>query len=189
MTLHRLLAAGALALAALCPTAHAVVLAADGQWAGFTVDGNLPPYSLVWVDDNAAAVHFTFDVAVGFQARLTVVDAGFSGDRFSVSNHGVVLGSTSVPVAGDPAGAIEFDYDNALADANFSRGTFMLGAGSHDITGLLSQSLATADGPLDATIGAVRLDISPVPEPATLATLLAGLSLLTVWLRRRNPSK
>ena len=188
MRFHRLVATGALALAALCPTAHAVVLAADGQWAGFVVDGNLPPYSLAWVDDNAAVVHFTFEVGVGFQARLTVVDAGFSGDRFSVSNHGVVLGSTSVPVAGDPEGAIEFGYDNALADANFSRSMFMLGAGGHDITGLLSQSLASADGPLNATFGAVRLDISPVPEPATLATLLAGLSLLAVWLRRRNPS-
>lgn len=189
MRFHRLVATGALALAALCPTAHAVVLADDGQWAGFVVDGNLPPNSLAWVDDNAAALHFTFAVAAGFQALLTVVDAGFSGDRFSVSNHAVVLGSTSVPVAGDPDGAIEFDYDNALADTNFSRSTFMLGAGSHDITGLLSLSLANVDGPLDATIGAVRLDISPVPEPATLASLLAGLSLLTVWLRRRNPSK
>jgi hypothetical protein len=38
---------------------------------------------------------------------------------------------------------------------------------------------------LNATVGGLRLAVSPVPEPATGASLLAGLVLLGAVLRRR----
>lgn len=189
MNLRRIVAAGALASVAFLGSAHADTLVADGNWVGFTVDGNQAPYSLSWLDDNALPLHFTFTIAAGFQGRLTVVDTGFSGDRYSVTDHAGLLGQTGAGVDGDVNGAIEFSPDNALANPHFSRGVFTLGAGAHDISGVMSRSLADAYGPLNASIGAVRLEVSAVPEPATLATLLAGLSLLTVVLRRRGNPK
>lgn len=190
MKLRRFAAVGALATLALIGSAHAAALATDGTWAGFAVDGNLPPYSLGWTDDNAVPLSFEFAIAPGFQGTLTVVDLVFSGDRFSVTDNGNLLGLTSLAVDGyDPVNPGGFDANTALAQPAFSRGVFTLGAGSHRITGTLSTSLMVDGQALDATLGAVRLEVSAVPEPATLATLLAGLSLLTVALRRRGNSK
>lgn len=178
------LLAAALVLAALSP-AQAATLPADGSWAGFSVDANLPPYVFGWVDDNGAPLSFSVTIAAGQVGTLTVVDAGFSGDRFQVWDGATLLGSTGLAVNGDPAGAITFDPDAALANADFSRGTFTLGAGTHVITGLMFESTTDAFGPLNATIGGVRLSVSAVPEPATYATLLIGLGLLLGALRRR----
>ena len=179
-------AVGALALAALLGTAQAGVLVADGHWAGFSVDANLPPYSAAWIDDNAAALNFTFTIAAGHQGLLTVVDAGFSGDVFQVTDFGAVLGSTSTPVDGDPNGGITFDFDAALANSDFSRAIFTLGAGAHSISGSATRFLSDASGPLGATSGGVRLEVSSVPEPGSLATLLAGLGLTLVLRRKRQ---
>jgi hypothetical protein len=142
-----------------------------------------------WIDDQGAPLHFEFSIAAGFLGRLTVVDAGFSGDRYTVKDSSLVLGTTGAAVDGDVFGDITFDYDEALANPDFSRRVFTLGAGAHDITGLLSQSLRFDGQPLNASIGALRLEVSAVPEPATPATLLAGLSLLTLMLRRRSHTK
>lgn len=180
------LLAAALALAALSPAAHADTLPADGSWAGFTVDANLPPYAFGWVDDAGAALSFSVTIAAGHVGTLTVVDAGFSGDRFQVWDGAKLLGSTGAAVNGDSAGAITFDYDAALANADFSRGSFTLGAGTHVITGLMFASTTDAFGPLNATIGGVKVAVSAVPEPASAATLLIGLGLLIGALRRRN---
>jgi hypothetical protein len=106
-----------------------------------------------------------------------------------VTDGGLVLGSTGTAVDGDPTGAITFDLNAALANSDFSRATFTLGAGSHSITGTTTRFLSDSNGPLNATIGGVRLEVSAVPEPATLASLLAGLSLLTLVLRRRGNTK
>lgn len=186
MKARHLLALGGLTLAALLSPAQAASLAADGQWAGFNVDANLPPYSSAWIDDNAAPLQFDFTIAAGFEGRLTVVDLVFSGDRFTVIDNGQTLGTTGPAVAGyDPVNPGTFDADLALANANFSRGTFTLSAGSHSITGWLSTSLTVDGSPTNATLGALQLQVSAVPEPATLASLLAGLALLTVVQRRR----
>ncbi|MBT9458065.1 MAG: PEP-CTERM sorting domain-containing protein [Burkholderiaceae bacterium] len=186
MSFFRIAAAG-LTLAAGLSSAQAATLAADGSWAGFNVDGNLPPYALGWIDDEAAALSFSFTIPTGFKGMLTVVDAGFSGDEFRISNGANVLGNTSAAVNGDALGAIEFSFDAALANAHFSRAVFTLDSGAYDISGLLIKSTSLDGvGDLNATFGAVRLEIAPVPEPATLATLLAGLALLTAVLRRRD---
>lgn len=179
------LLAAALALAAALPAQAGTPLPTDGSWAGFTVDANLPPYAFGWVDDNGAPLSFSVSIAASQVGTLTVVDAGFSGDRFNVYDGATLLGSTGAAVNGDTTGAITFDYDAALANSDFSRGTFTLGAGSHVISGLMFQSASDANGPLNATIGGVKLTVSPVPEPATAATLLIGLGLLLGALRRR----
>lgn len=180
------LLAATLALAALLPTAQADTLSTDGSWVGFTVDANLPPYGFGWVDDNGAPLSFSVTIAAGQVGTLTVVDAGFSGDRFHVYDDAALLGSTGQAVNGDATGSITFDYDAALASSDFSRGQFVLGAGSHVISGLMFESTTDAFGPLNATLGGLRLTVSPVPEPATAATLLIGLGLLLGALRRRR---
>jgi len=180
------LLAAALALAALSH-AQAATLPGDGSWAGFNVDANLAPYSFGWQDDDGKPLSFEVTIAAGQVGTLTVVDTGFSGDRFNVYDGAALLGSTGAAVNGDAAGDITFDPDAALANSDFSRGSFTLGAGTHFITGVLFASTAHPDyGPLNATIGSVRLSVSPVPEPATYATLLIGLGLLLGALRRRN---
>lgn len=189
MSIGQSLAAAVLGLAAIS-NLQAASLNADGQWAPFDVD-ELSAISggLEWIDlSSGNALSYSFSIAAGYLGKLTVVDAAFSGDRFRISNGSAVLGETSLPVNSYPD-SIGLDFDAALADSRYSSATFTLGAGSHDISGVLIGS-ALADGMvLNATVGAVRLSVTPVPEPATVATLLAGLALLSVALRRRGNSK
>ena len=63
-------------------------------------------------------------------------------------------------------------------------------AGAYSIGGILAQSLMSGTDRLDATSGALRLTVgtvAPVPEPSSLALLLAGVGVVgTVARRRRN---
>jgi len=190
MSIHRLLATSALVLAAFAPPSFAAGLSADNEWVTFDID-ELSALSggLGWIDLSAGtALSFSFQIAAGYQGTLTVVDGGFAGDRFRLTDGQTVLGDTRQPAASYPD-SIGLDFDAALADARYSSASFTLGAGSHDVSGYLLQSVLVEGAALNATVGAVRLSVSAVPEPATLASLLAGLSLLSVVLRRRGNSK
>lgn len=188
--------AAALAVAtAIAAPAHAttVALPADGTWFEFDVDAALPPaHGTGWIDDaDGSPLSFQFTIAAGSTGTLTVVDAGFAGDTFTITNFGATLGHTSGVAAGDTAGNVVFDFDAALADAAYSHGVFTLGAGTYAISGSLLQSvhddIAGAD--LDATDGALRLTVSSVPEPSGIALSLGGLAALALLARRRaNPS-
>lgn len=188
--LFRAAAVGALALVGALTSAQAATLAADGSWTEFHVDSAQEPSGSVdWLasyDDNSLA-HYTFTITVGNVGTLTVLDTGFSGDRFIVKNNGSALGQeTSLGVDLGVAGVAIVDFDAALADLNYSRGIYTLQAGSYDISGHLSKSVLQDGSPMNSTTGGLQLTVSAVPEPTTLATLLAGLSLLTFALRRRE---
>lgn len=186
MKLRHWLAAGAFLWVG---SAQALTLAADGQWATFDVDElSAASGDLEWIDlfNGGAALSFDFVVPVGFVGALTVVDGGFAGDRFLVTDGNLLLGRSSLPLASYPD-SVGLDFDAALADPAYSRGSFTLGAGSHSISGFLIRS-AAADGiPLNATVGAVRLEVSAVPEPSKLLTLLAGIGVIGFAIRRRLP--
>lgn len=153
-----------------------------GQWYAFDVD-DLSALSggKEWIDlgdDFGAPLSFSF--TLGQPTILRVVDAGFAGDRFNVTVSGSVdLALTtgtaidSYPVAGD--------FDEAWADARFSRLAYTLGPGSYTVTGDL---LIAAGGgaPLNVTTGAVML--APVPEADVWMLMLAGLGLLGLARRR-----
>lgn len=191
-TLVVALAASAFSLPA---GATAFNLAADGQWQTFDVDSIAASSGgLEWIDAQSAsgynndgsALHFVFNLLDS--AFLTVVDGGFAGDRFEIFDNGVQLGFTSVPANSYP-NSWGTNFDAALADSNYSNGIFTLGAGQHDITGLLFASASAGGVPFDATVGAVSLaptsGLTAVPVPGALGLFLAGSGLLGVFSRRR----
>lgn len=186
-----LVAAGALATLGVSLQAHAAPLTANSGWTTFDVDSFVASSGgLEWIDNSTyAPLIFNFNIAAGQLGTLTVVDAGFAGDTYNVFNGLVALGTTSaVPVTeynNAPLNA-GLDYSAAFADhANFSYATYNLAAGTYAIKGWLNQSVTIDGNPLNASVGALRLDVSPVPEPETAAMLLVGLGLIGATLRRR----
>jgi hypothetical protein len=185
-----LLAAALASAFSMSAEAANVALTADSSWYTFDVDNTYSTSgALNWIDaQNAAgysndgsALHFTFTLSGS--ADLTVVDGGFAGDQFQVFNNGNVLGFTSVATNTYPT-SVGTDFDAALADSNYSRAVYHLGAGSYDITGLLSTSAVdNSSAPFNATVGAVSL--TAVPVPAALGLFLAGSGLMGFFSRRR----
>lgn len=186
MLIRKFLAGAALAAAILgAAQATTVNLPTNGSWAVFDVDNSVPfgfgtPY---WIDiADGSDLSFAFTVPVGLTGALTVVDAGFAGDRFEVFANAASLGSTSVAINSYPT-SIGLDFDAALADSNYSRAVFTLAAGDYLITGRMSLSaLDDLGAPIDASVGG--LNVMLVPEPATYLMLLTGLGLLTITRRR-----
>lgn len=189
---HRIcFAAMALGLALSAPVqATDIALPADGQWRQFSVDALLSQsFDTRWIDDSdGSPLTFSFAIPAGSTGALTVVDGVFAGDTFVVDNFGVLLGPTSPVPMGyyDTATNVGFDFDAALADADFSRAVFTLSQGSYRIGGRLAQSVSFDGAPLDATAGALRLSVSAVPEPASVALLLAGLCIVACAASRRH---
>lgn len=169
-------------LSALCTHAEASTLTADGAWNAFDVDNSVSNSgNLEWIDlDNNA---LSFDFTLSGSAYLKVVDGGFAGDRFNVYDNGVLLDQTSF-VSNTYPDSIGLNFDAAYASGLLSRGLFWLGAGSHSITGLLSQSALDGATPLNATVGAVSLTAVPLPAAAWL--YVTGAALMGFVSRRRK---
>jgi hypothetical protein len=157
---------------ALPAAVHAVTPAYD-TWYGFDVYQDME--GSPWVDETLAPFALEFNAATPVLVR--VVDAGLSGDRFTVTANGVLLGSTSVPGAASD----EFlDFDTAYEDPRWSRGEYVLGPGSYRITGS-----AFAFGP-DVIAAQGGVMVVAVPEPTTWALMGVGGVLMFSALRRRS---
>jgi len=131
-----------------------------------------------WVQFGFGGVGSSFSDDFTFNGPVTlkVTDAFLSGDQFAVYDNGVLLGDTSTPTIGDDVGG---NYDAAYADSNFSHGSWVLGAGAHDISGLVLQSPYGGGG--------AALQIAAgVPEAATWAMMLLGFGLGGAALRTRR---
>jgi hypothetical protein len=171
--------------------ATTINLPSDGTWQPFDVaDIIAVSGGTEWIDIlDGSPLLFAFTIDPGFVGELAVVDTGFAGDTFTVYNNATLLGSTSaVPLQTDLSAPLLFNPDLALANVAFSRVRFSLGAGTYLISGILGQSVndSSSGAPLNSTSGDIRVTEAPIPEPGTWAMLLAGLGLLSVYVRRRG---
>jgi hypothetical protein len=162
-------------------------------WYEFNVDTlSAASGGVEWIDlngtvaGNAPSQSFMFTIANGFFGSLTVIDRGFAGDTYSVLNGSSLLGNTNAVTQFDLSVApFEFDPDLALANADFSKAVFTLGAGTYSISGLLQQSVLDGSSPLNSSIGSLQLSVSPIPETSSLAMFMAGIALMGAMTRRR----
>jgi len=156
----------------------------DSAWHTFDVDPlTASSTGLEWIDINdGSSLDFKFTLTSA--AILTVIDGGFSGDRYQVSDNGSVLGTTSIAPNSAP-NSVGLNFDAALASGTYSTASFLLAAGEHDLTGLLALSaLDENNQPFDASVGALRLQ--PVPLPGAALLFLSGSGLLSLLGRRRR---
>ena len=179
-------AAVVLALGAALP-AHAatVSISPDLTWHPFDVsDVDSIAQDLNWYDfDSGEALSFTINVAADQPVMLMVTDAGYAGDRYRVFDNGtLLLGETSAVPADGQGANVFLNFDAAMGSTNFSHGFFVLGAGLHTITGMLTQS--SLDSP-NVSVGAVSA--APVPLPASVLLLFSGGGLMGLFTRRRKP--
>ena len=172
-----------IALLALTSQAQAATLNVDGVWNTFDVDSSLSNSgNLEWIALDGSPL--SFDFTLSQSAYLRVVDGGFAGDRFQIFDNGNTLGTTSNTTNNYP-NSIGLDFDLALADSSYSQGIYLLSAGQHSITGLLSLSaLDDSNPPINATVGAVSLTSVPLPAAAWLYA--TGAALIGAVSRRRS---
>ncbi len=161
---------------------QAIQISADNQWHAFDVDELLSnSENLPWINLDGESIGFEF--TLNQAAYLSVVDAGFAGDSFTIYDNGELLGQTSTAVNNYPD-SIGLDFDSAISNDNYSRGIYLLNPGVHNVYGILSQSaLDDLQDPLNATVGAVRL--TAVPLPAAFWLFSAGLTLTGLMSRRK----
>jgi hypothetical protein len=160
-----------LVLAAPAATAGAIV---TGTWydflfgasgsdltAGFGGGGSTAPPAAPWT------------ITLAGPAYLIVTDCCQPGDRFELFDFGVSLGLTSAVAtsAGFECGT----PDTCLADPLMSHGVFLLGAGSHSLTGIVT------DSPHGGGEGFFRI---AVPEPGSAALIGLALGIVAVFRRR-----
>lgn len=172
----RLLPAAALAAAALlaAPAAHAQTTLTSGSWTYFEFGG---------VGSGATGQPFTYTSASAFY--VTILDGYASGDLFELLVGSTVIGTSTTPTMN----ANCFDPAMCLADGGFSRGTFLLGAGSYDFNvGVLASPYGSGGAWLGVNVSqelAGTPALSTVPEPGTVVLTGAGLALLVGVARRR----
>lgn len=162
----------AASLAALAFNAHAVDVPTDGSWVEFDFDAQ--GSSLYDLISNDTAFTFT----VSQNSVLRIVDAGFSGDRFSITVSSLGTTLTSAPVAQGISEDPVFDAAAVWADSRFSKASWALGAGTYTVSGVATAS------PFGGGFG--YLSVTAVPEPESFAMLLAGLGLVGAIARRRT---
>lgn len=163
--------------------AQALNLTVDGTWNTFDVDEFIAASSgLEWIDLDGESLSFDFTLTES--AYLTVVDGGFSGDRFQLFDNGQLLGETSAPANSYPD-SLGLDFDSAFSNPDYSQGVYLLSSGNHSITGLLSLSAVDDLGSdINATVGAVRLTAVPLPAAAWL--FASGTALIGAASGRRR---
>ena len=190
MRTHVLFAASLWLFGVVSPVSNATEISlTDGSWYAFDVDPLLAQSGgTEWVDaqvDDAqgyvgdgSPLQFSFSLTT---ARvLNVVDAGISGDVFSVLINGVEYSTSAV--AADSGLFAGMDFDSAWTTNEFSRLSIFLAPGDYTLSGSLTQSAIDEAGePYMASVGGLR--IAEVDEPGML--VLLGFALGALGLRRR----
>ncbi|MFO1370277.1 MAG: bifunctional metallophosphatase/5'-nucleotidase [Marinagarivorans sp.] len=181
------------ALSLLSAQSMATTLVADttGRWNLFDVDATLAlDNSNQWIDAtfnpdaglSGDGSPLQYLIATSKPQYLTLVDGGVSGDRYWLNLDGVSLLSGAAVDMGAYQG---LDFTAALADPSFSKGTWLVPAGLHFLTGGLHTSATFEGQALNASVGAFRLTDVPLPPSAGLLGGSLALWVLA-WLRRRR---
>lgn len=161
-------------------------------------DGRAPLDALVYGEWNLSgwdcnlpcALSPTYQFTTYEPTPLQVTDYQCVGDRFEVWDNGVLLGTTSVPSPIDDCATQVNTPDEGWADARYSKGTFLLPAGDHDI------ELVVLPGSFEDGTAALRIE-APVTQAiptlsvgmlALLALALGGASFLLLRRRTRRAS-
>jgi hypothetical protein len=122
-------------------------------------------------------VGMTFEFTLTGVAQLIVQDLFLSTDQFVIYDIARgLLGLTSSPVAGGSCGS---DFACASSDPRYSLGVFNLGPGSYSIGGTQVAGTSGAGAFIIQTI-------TPIPVPASLPLLAAGLLALGLLRRRKT---
>jgi hypothetical protein len=170
--------AAALGFALMTGSASATPISI-GQWYtfGFSGSGGDPLISGsggFTLGDRSIAIGdpaWTFDCPTD-HCKIVVTDGFLAVDRFEIFDLGLSLGLTSAP-SGDATHSCGTDELGCLADPQMSHRIFIVGTGSHEITGTHVSGIP----------GAGFLLVT-VPEPGSLLLIGAGL-LMLVGMRRR----
>lgn len=159
-------------IAVLALNAHAVspsiAIPTSGEWVEFDFDAAGSSFY------DLTTLQTSFSFTLSQSSLLRIVDLGFSGDRFSISLNGNTLGTTSAAVIGSDQ---MFTPEDAWNDSRYSKGQWLLAAGSYTLHGT---AIASPEGG-----GFGVMSITAVPEPESWGMLLAGLGVIGAIARRR----
>lgn len=156
--------------------ALALTGAAQAGTVNYTVDSGWNRFAAGAVGTQVGR-QFAFNLTQN--AVMTIVDGFLAGDQFEVFSNGTSLGATSLPGTGGTNTGMNFDV--AAANGINSVGRFILGPGSY----LISLNVLSRSGTdTRLHLGAIRVDLAPVPGPAAGVLLLTALGALA--LRRRR---
>lgn len=156
-----------------------MVFARPAAAVSYTLDSGWTKFVFGGVGSTGTPSPYSFTAPAG-GATVKVTDAFLFGDQFELFDFGSSLGLTSAP---GPGGSATEDPDVAYAIPDYSKGTFLLGAGNHEIT---IKPVLSPFGQGGAFFRADTGIPSPVPEPATMALLTIGTLPLLRRLRRGN---
>lgn len=186
MKFRTILFLGGLLAAATAPLS-ATTVAVDGAYHEFqfgaagtfaySCGGLCTPTTLLAEQTGSPAYTFTGS------GTVNLVDLFIEGDQFELFDNSLLVGSTSTPLntGANPCGG---DITCAMTTTGYSKGSFLLGAGSHSLTIEVIQNATGSSG--GAAVFNVAASTSPVPEPASLmltGTGLSGLALVSSRVR------
>ncbi len=118
--------------------------------------------------------NFTFTITQ--DSILTVTDGSLPSERYEVINCGTSLGLTDARIPSVFMTAP--DFDTASSDPNWSTGTWLLTAGTYDISIAIVEMV---DDDFFAGIRLYSVDPSPVPLPAALSMFTPALLGFLGW--------
>lgn len=174
-------AAGAAAIIAAGSASAQVALTEGGGWQVFQ-----------WLDGAGSSIgEYTFTIT-GAPEKFWIADGYNAGDEFAISINGggLIPTSTSLynPDVYSPLYYIGDNWNAAFYPDEapyFSHLSLVLGDGTYDITGVVTQTTETEMG-IFSCCGAGAVQLTAVPEPSGWALMLLGFGAVGVALRRRE---